>query len=371
MPADSVVEVNDSQRPFGPAGGMVLFLERRWRTLLIAALVGFAAGAIAGRLMPSWYAANARMALLPVDDPTNSGGLNALDGANATLPAIAAVLRSRNVADQTVAALGLAGVYGTNDLDRAREGLVAHLSISTDRKANVVTLEAEDRSPARAQAICAKVAELAIARCVDLWAARNRAHRLRLEADLTEVSARLRSAEDAMRRFRERTQVVDLQAQVKATVDQSAALERLRIDKDLSLSFLRDFGDAQSIEVKRALRERSATAHALHALRARHEKTVGPLLPLDALPALEVEYGRLKRELETLSARHDLLALKVTELQTAEARPDGRAEIIDSPAVPKRRSRPSRKLLCTEGAFGAAFVTAVVLVISGKRRRLI
>jgi uncharacterized protein involved in exopolysaccharide biosynthesis len=341
-------------------------LERHWAAISGAALAGALIGAIVGRALPSWYESTAKLVVIPVDDPTVVGGTNAVDGANATLPMLAAIMRSRTVADETVERLGLATVYRSTP-DLARAELIGHLTVTTDRKANVVSVAAEDRSPERARDLAATVAELSSHRSVELWAARSHEHRLKLQAELAGVSTRLRTAEDALRTFREQNHVIDLPAQIKASVEVAAALEKQRIDKEVGLHFLRGFGGSSSVEVQRARRDREATARALEAL-VHGATAIGPLLPLDALPPLELEHTRLKRAIDVEAARYDVLSQKIGQLVAAEARPGGRPELVDEASLPRRRARPSRSLVCLQGAVAAALLMSLGLWLRARRR---
>jgi uncharacterized protein involved in exopolysaccharide biosynthesis len=354
------------ERPVAPPrGSWVALLEQHTRLLLGAAALGALGGVALATALPAWYQAQARLAILPVEDPTGSQG-NVIDGANATLPIVVAVLHSRPVADETVVRLGLTTAWGARNDEAARAELAAHLTVSPDRKSNMVTLAVEDRVASRAQSIVETMAEVASTRAAELWGAGARVERRRLEAELEQVGARLAAAEAGLRDFRERTGAVNLPVQIKATVEEAAALTRLRIDKDVQLRLARGFGDEQAVEVRRAERERDAAERALTALRRKGD---GTLLGLEALPALEAEEAQRRREIDRLAARHELLALKVSQLVAGEARPGGRAELIDPPSLPRERARPSRLGLGAEGAAGSLLLTALALLLRRRGRR--
>ena len=340
-------------------------LVRHRRAIVAAAIAGALVGEVAVNLLPATYEASGRLLIVPVEDPTAAAGGSAFEAANATLPVLVAVLRSRRVADATVEELRLDSAWRMTPED-ARRRLIDRLAVATDRKANLMTLSFEDRVPARARAIVSAVAERAAAVSKELWIEANRAHRQKLESELDAVGATLATAEDAFRAFRERNGVVDLPSQMKASVEAAAALERLRIDKTLDLRFARAFGDRGAIEVQKGERERSAAAAELALLE--HGGGSGPLLPLDALPRLEVEHARLKRAIDEQAARHELLALKVSQLVAAEARPGGLAEVIDPPIEPRTATGPSMgKLLCAGTVGGALFAAMLVLLFARRR----
>ncbi|MDB4965217.1 MAG: lipopolysaccharide biosynthesis [Myxococcales bacterium] len=344
-------------------------IERHRNAVIVAAIIGGSLGAMAANVLPRTYEASERLLVVPVDDPTAPSGSNAFEAANSTLPLVVAVLRSRRVAQETVDQLHLDVAWRISSV-AARKRLSERLSVSTDRKANQLTVAFEDGVPARARAVVEAVAERARVLSRELWTERNREHRRQLESDLTAVGAELAAAEEAFRHFRERTHVVDLPAQIKATVEQAAALERLRIDKTLELRFARAFGQAQSIEVQKAMRERAAAGSELDRLR-RGRGDAGPLLPFDDLPQLEVEHGRLKRVVDEQAARRELLALKVSQLVAAEARPDGLAEVVDPPMVPTGASGPSLLNLIAAGSLAGGLLAALLALLFSHRRSVI
>ena len=352
-----------------PGGGETprMVLEEKWRVIGGAALFGAMAGLAIAHLLPAWYQSTARLAAIPVDDPTGNGGTSAVEHANAAVPMLAAIVHSRSVADEVVSALGLERVYQSGR-DQARTALLAHMTVDSDRKANLVIVNVEDRVPARAQLIAETVIELAAKRSVQLWAARSHDQRLTLERELAQTQARLRTAEDRLREFRDQNHVIDLPAQISASVHQATLLEKERIDKEIALSYLRGFGSVQAIEVQQALRERSATVRALESLR--HGPIAdAPLLPLDQLPRLELEQARLKRDLDVEAARADLLVHEIGQLATAEARPGGRPELIDPPTLPRNRARPSGMLYAIEGATACALLVAGMVLARARRSK--
>lgn len=320
--------------------------RRRWWVLVLAALVGGAAGIAASRLLPPWYESNASYAVIPIDDPTVVSGADS----SAAIPLFSHVLVSRRAADETVQQLDLVRAYSKATPEAARAELMRHVNVSTDRKANVVVLSVEDRMPSRAQMIANTLGEVARGISTEIWSARTGEHRKRLETRLAEISKALKSAEEAMRTFRERERVVDLPEQIKASVAEAAFLERLKTEKRIGLHFAQGFGGAESPEVRRSQLEAGGAQQALQGL-VHGGLRNGPLLALDALPRLEEENGRLKRDIDVNSATYELLARQVEQLRAVEARSGGRAELVDAPVEPRERSRPSLSSLVMGGTF--------------------
>jgi uncharacterized protein involved in exopolysaccharide biosynthesis len=352
----------------GASQSWLAHIESRRRTILFAALVGALAGELAAVVLPPTYEATCKMFVIPADDPTAIHGTNAFDVANATLPLVVALLRSRRLADDTVDQLKLDAAWRLSK-HKASRRLFDTLTVATDRKTNLVTVSFEDRDPGRALAVVSTVARQTTAVSTSLWSERDREHRRRLEDDLATVTRQLGAAEDELKRYRERTNVIDLPSQIEATVEEAAALERVRIEKSLGVRFARAFGREQAYEVQKSARERSGAAAELAGLR-HGNGSAGPLLPLDALPEIVMEHARLKRAVDELAARRELLTSRVSQLLAAEARPGGGAAMIDPPTLPTRPSGPSGLKLGGAGAVAGAFIAALVVLLLRRRLRV-
>lgn len=350
-----------------PPPPFLALIERRRRPLAVAAAVGAVTGALFAGVVPPWYRASARLVLVPADDPTALRGSSALDVAAATLPMLLSVLHSARVADTVVARLKLDEAWHLPPREAAHR-LVEKLEIEPERKTNLVSVTIDERTPERARDIVAAVTETTAAVSSELWGARDREQEARLDAELAVAGRRLDDALSALQRFRERTHVVDLATQIKASVEEAAALERVRVDKALALRFARGYGDANAIEVQRSAREEAAVARELEALR--HDAArPGPLLALDRLPALDAEEARLKRALDLATTRYDMLYQRINQLAAAGARPNGRAETIDPAVIPLHRAGPSRLRFAAGGALSFALGLACLYVVRARRRR--
>jgi len=331
--------------------------RRRWWVLALALLVGGSSGLAIGRLMPSWYQSTATFALIPIDDPT--GPSQSASDTGSAIPLFSQVLTSRRVEDEVVTQLQLTRAYEKATPEDARAELHSHIAVSTDRRANMVVLSVEDRVPARAQMIARTLGEVGRDVSTEIWSARATEHRKRLEARLLEVSEALSSAEDAMRTFRDREHVADLEEQVKASVNEAAFLERMRTEKRIGLHFAQA---ADAPELKQKQLEAGGAQQALQGLVHGGEKMQrGPMLALDDVPRLKLEHARLKREIDTNAAMHELLVRQVEQLRAVEARPGGRAELVDAPAEPRYRVRPSHFALALQGCFIGLVLALLVI----------
>ena len=340
-----------------------------WPLLGVLGLVGGAAGLIACRFLPPWFETTVQLALVPIDDPATPVPTNAVDGAGAELPLLVATLHSRHVGEEAVARFDLMRVYGAPTPEDARSELERHVTISPDKKANLVTLHVEDRAPWRARDLARYLGETGSNASASLWQRRTREHRLRLETRLAEVAATLSSTEEALRQFRDRHHVVQLEEQLKVSVAEGAALEHLKTQKRLGLHYAEGFGGADSSEVRRAQREALGVREVLSEV-VHGDGGHLPLLALDELPAIEEESDRLRRAVAVSDAGYQLLARQVEQLRALETRPVGHADVVDPPSLPHHRVRPAPTVMAGEGAASGLLVGALVaLLVSARRAR--
>jgi uncharacterized protein involved in exopolysaccharide biosynthesis len=334
--------------------------------LIVAALAGALLGPTVVSLRRPWYESTVRLVVVPSADPTRVGATNAIDDATAALPMLVAVLRSRSVSDGVVDRLDLVRRYAVAGREAARAELWRHVDLSTDRKSNFVVVTVEDREPHGAQRLAATLAELAVAKHQELWAAQDRRQQRNLEEGLRHIDADLARAEEALRRFRVEHHVVELAEQVRASVTEAAAVEHIRLERKLALDFARSFGGPGAPEVQRAEREHAGAARALLAL-ARGDERAAVLLPLDRLPALQVSEARLRRAVEVELARRELVTRQLAQLEVTAARPAGRAELVDAPDEPRRPTSSSRLRTAAVGTFIAPLLLALYLTRRSRR----
>ena len=337
-------------------------VRRRWWVLALAVMVGGACGIVAGRMLTPWYQSTAGFAVIPLDDPTVPNN----DSTGAALPLFSQILTSRRVADEVVARLELTRAYGLKTPQQARGELLSHVTVNQDRRANIVLLSVEDRVPVRAKMIADAIGEVSRAVNAEIWSARPVEHRKQLEARLAEVAAALNAAEEKMRAFREREHVVDLTEQVKASVGEAAFLERIKNNKKVQLNFDQKFAAADAPEVQRGQLEAGGAQAVLQGL-VHGDTQRGTLLALDKFPRLEQEHARLKRDIDTNNATYEFLAHQVEQLRAVEARPGGRAELVDAPSDPTAPVRPSRFSLMVEGCF-VGLLLGLLLVVWPRAR---
>src|SRR5215510_11311598 len=280
-------------------------VRERWRVVVAALLIGAAGGIIAGLLLPRWYESTMSFAVIPAEDPNTPISMDPTT-TNTALSLFSQVLTSRRVTDEVVSQFDLTAAYKTKTAQDARLELLNHLTVIADRKSNLVSVAVEDKVPARAAAIAQALGHIGHTVNNEIWSARSSDYRKRLEARLAEVTQQLGADEEAMRAFRDREHVVDLNEQIKASVGEASFLERMKNERKVNLHFNQGFAGADAPEVRRSQLEAGSAQAALSGLVHGNQRG-GPLLPLDNVPRLEQEHSRLQRQISGDNYTYELL----------------------------------------------------------------
>ncbi|HEY2025281.1 GNVR domain-containing protein, partial [Paraburkholderia sp.] len=216
----------------------------------------------------------------------------------------------------------------------------------TKRESGVFEVEYSDSSPFYAARLVNAIAN-AYLKSNDTRRAQDSERSLTfLNSQIPTVRARLQKAEDALNAFRLREGSIDVGGEIKGLLDQSAAIEKAKLDTNLTYQELRSkyqLGQPPLDAVLGKLKELDAASHKL-------SERIGQL------PGLQQELLRLSREVEVENQLYIGLMNNAQQLQIATASSGGNASIVDYAEVAEKPSRPNAILaLLLGGAAGGLF----------------
>ena len=328
----------------------------RWRLLVGIPLL---AGALAVGLsyaLPKTY--TSRTVFLPPQQQQSAatavlaqlgalGGLagTAAGGVRTPGDQYVALLTSQTVADRLVDAFSLMQVYDAQFRFEARKELAANSRISLGRREGLITIEVDDRDPARAAAIANRYVE--------------ELRRLSSEIALTEAQQR--------RKF--------LEQQLALTRDRLATAQSALQSTGFTPGALKADARVAAEGYARARAEVSAAEVRLNVLRARLAETTPEVQQaLSVLVALRAQLTRLEagarnpngdpdyvsrfREFKYHETLFDLFARQYEVARVDEGREGALIQVVD-PAMPaEHKSRPKRAAV----GLGTAAATALLLI---------
>jgi len=389
-------EVHDPQR----SERMVARLRLLWshRSFLGKILVvGLVVSCVISFLIPSSYESTAR--LMPPDEQSSglgiltgllgktggegnsaSGGLASLAGGVLGLKTsgdlFVGVLGSRTVEDDLISKFDLRKVYGVQTWERAREKLLDHTDISSDRKSGIISIKVADRSPQRAAAMAQEY--VAALNYVVTNQNTSSAHRERvfLEGRLSQVKRDLESAEKNFSEFASENGAIDVPEQGKAIIAAAAELDGQLIAAKTQLESLKQIYTDNNIRVREAqarvdeleqqLTKVSGTSDNNNSADSQDTGSVYP--SVRQLPKLGVNYADLYRQTKVEEAVYEGLTQEYELAKVQEAKETPSVNVLDPADVPERKSFPSIPLVTFGGMFLAGAL-GVVWVFAGEKWR--
>ena len=332
--------------------------------LLLSTLIAF--------LIPNRYESVAR--LMPPDNPSNTGlaqAAVALAGGTAGLGGIATqllgqkntsdllagILTSRTVADTLIQKFDLRKVYRARRMEDAREDLAGHSGILVDRKNQIITIIATDKSPQRAAAMAQAYVEELNRTVAEVSTSSARRERIFLEGRLQVVKQDLEAAEKEFSQFLSKNTAIDIKEQGKAMVGAAALLQGQYIAARSELEGLRQHYADSNVRVRSVRARVAELENQLEKVGGKDESaslekaTQGDALYpwIRNLPLLGVTYADLYRRTKVQETLFDTLTQEYELARVQEAKGIPTVKVLDPPNLPEKKYFPPRLLLMLLG----------------------
>ncbi|MFZ2650312.1 MAG: Wzz/FepE/Etk N-terminal domain-containing protein [Burkholderiaceae bacterium] len=380
--SSAVPEQQSVQDEFGPGFSMVDLLT--WvgeGKLQIGAATLFAAlvSTAVAMLLPPTYTARTTL-LAP---PSQQGG-----GASAALAALGAVggaagglltgglaaktpdelyvslLKSDSVVRALDARFDLRSRYELKTYEALRKKMPDMVSVASERKSGVISVEVDDKDPKFA-------AELANAHAVEIATLLSRLavseaqlRRVFFEQQLKDVKENLIKAELGMRAVQEKSGVIILDKQAEALIGGAAQLRAMIAQREVQLKVLRTAATGENPDVQMLNSELAALRTELARMENSRGRASGSAvdIPVGRIPEATIDYVRARRELKL---QETLLESMVRQLEIAkldEAKEGPVLQQVDKALPPDRKSKPPRVLIVLASALLALLASLVYVV---------
>lgn len=334
---------------------LLILAARKWFILGVT-LVGGSLAVIALLLMPPSYTATS--VIIPPQQQQSAAAaiLGQLGGAAAAMsrsdflrtPAdlYIGMLKSRSIADNLLARLGLSRLYRTKTLVDARrrlEGQVRFLSA----KDGLIRITVEDRDPKRAAAIANAYVDELQSLNSRLALTDSAQRRLFFERQLESEKDELSRAETDLKTLQEKSGLLHVASQTEAMIRAIAQLGAEISGRRVMLQSLRAGATDRNPEVVRLEAELKALEVELSKLedRGARSRPGNPVIPTANIPAAGLEYLRRLRELKYHETLFELLAKQYEVAKIDEERQSPLIQVVDLAVPPDKKSGPSRRLL--------------------------
>lgn len=176
-----------------------------------------------------------------------------------------------------------------------------------------------------------------------------------LEKERQETSANLARAEESLRNFSEKSNVLLIDAQARGMLEYIASLRAAIDAKEIGLQVLRQQATPSNYDVIRLETELKGLREKLQQAESQEVSSATPgnvMIATSKMPGLGLEYLRLFREVKYQDGLYQVYCKLVELARLDHARETVVLQVVDRALPPQRKSRPKRLLITVVvGAF--------------------
>jgi len=269
------------------------------------------------------------------------------------------ILGSRRLGEMIIDTLSLGEHFKTSNLDEALDELRARTS-TTVTSTGLIALSVRDKDPRYA----VRIAEAYITGLDSLnrFLQRSRAEQLQqfVSAQLDTYGAELQRLRSEISRFQEKHNIVNIDEQVRGSIDVAAELKVRTIIAEIERDLLREFTNANAGELRRKTAEYNSLARQLRGI-VNGDSAGAVFIPLKRLPELAQRYASMQAELAVGERVYSYLSERFEETQMQKARTTPVVQVVDAPNLPEEAAGMSKPLLIAiVTAIGFIWIVAMV-----------
>jgi tyrosine-protein kinase Etk/Wzc len=264
-----------------------------------------------------------------------------------------AMLRSRTVEDAMLDRFHLVELFKVKQRSDARKELENVVDIDNGIKDGLIRISVTDRNPQRTAEMANGYVEEFKRLSATLAVTEASQRRLFFEQQLSQAKDNLAHAEEDLKRTGQKTGLVQLDSQTRATIELLANLRGQIAAKEVEISGMRSFATGENPDLQMAEQQLAGLRLQEARMGAASEGSTSALIPKGNMQEAGIEYIRKLRDVKYFETIFDLLARQFEVAKVDEARQGATVQIVDRAIVPDRRSSPKRTLIVLgAAAFG-------------------
>jgi tyrosine-protein kinase Etk/Wzc len=338
-----------------------------WRLIVKVALACVLVGSITSLLLPTRYTAST--SLLPPQQGSSAGAflmaqLGSSLGSVASLASGSlglknpndlqvAMLKSRTVEDAMLDRFHLMVLYNKKRRSDARKKFENFVDIDSGSKDGLIRISVTDRDPQRAAEMANGYVEEFKRLSATLAVTEASQRRLFFERQLSQAKDNLANAEEDLKKTGQKTGLMQLDSQTRATIGLLADLRGQIAAKEVEISGMRSFATGENPELQMAEQQLAGLRAQEQKMGAASEGASNALIPKGNMQEATVEYVRKLRDVKYYETIFDLLARQYEVAKVDEAKQGAVVQVVDRAIVPDKKSSPQRTLIVLgAGVFG-------------------
>ncbi len=310
-------------------------------------------------LVPSQYTAST--AILPPQQGSSSGSaLMAQLGALGSVASMGgsgglglknpndlqvAMMKSRTVEDAVIDRFHLMQLYKAKRLSDARKKLESRVAIDNGAKDGLIRLSVTDHDPQRAADMANGYIDIYKAFSATMAVTEASQRRLFFEQQLSQAKDNLARAEEELKKTEQRTGLIQLDSQARATIESVAQLRAQISAKDVQIRAMRSFATGENPDLQMAEQELAGLQAEQAKMGASGGTSNALLVPKGVMQESGLEYVRKVRDVKYYETIFDLLARQFEAAKVDEAKQGAVLQVVDRAIVPDKRSWPTPSLI--------------------------
>jgi len=255
------------------------------------------------------------------------------------------MLQSRTIADAIIQRFGLEKLYDKDTVVDTRKKLASVSSITADQN-GIINIEVDDQDPKRAAAMANAYVEQLDQLTQKVTVTTAGRQRVFLEKQLRQAKDQLADAEVALRDTQQKTGLISLTEQGKATIQSAAYLQAQIQAKQVQLDAMRTGMTEGNPDYVRAQQELATMKVELARLVKSNSVDASGVIPsAGTIPERGLEYVRKFRDVQYYQTLFDLIARQYEIAKSQEAAESGLIQVLDRAVPPDKKSKPYRLLI--------------------------
>ena len=349
-----------------------LIILTKWKKFIITfCFIAALVTSIIVLVIPKWWASSATI-MLPSED--KGFGALALAGINlsslgfggdteALAQKYIAILNSRKLADTTIKKFNLQELYEIEIYEYVLEEFKNNTSFKDNGDGTIgITAVFKEDSLKAAEMANFMVNQLDIIN-KKLATEKARNYRIFIENQFNQQWEKLTLAEDSLKFFQEKTGLLEVESQVKESIEKTLDLhiEKLQIEIQYNL-LKKELGSShgQVLALQSQINELQKQISKIE----KGESEIEFILPSSEIPDLGLTYYRLRREVELQGKIIEFLLPQVEQAKFQEAKDTPTLQVLDEAVPNELRARPKRTitvLLFTVLAFVLSIIYIAIM----------
>jgi tyrosine-protein kinase Etk/Wzc len=350
---------------------LIVIVQYR-RLILKIAVYTVVIGVIVSLLLPIRYTATT--SILPPQQTSSAGSaLMAQLGSLSSVASLAggslglknpndlqvAMLKSRTVEDAMLDRFHLVELFEVKQRSDARKKLEKVVDIDSGAKDGLIRIAVTDRDPRRAAEMANGYVEEFKRLSATLAVTEASQRRLFFEQQLAQAKDNLANAEEVLKKTGQKTGLIQLDSQTRATIELLANLRGQIAAKEVEISAMRSFATGENPDLQMAEQQLAGLRSQEQKMGATSEGATNALIPKGNAQEAGIEYIRKLRDVKYFETIFDLLARQYEMAKVDEARQGALVQIVDRAIVPDRKSSPQRTLIVLGATVLGLFVGLV------------